>query len=340
MISIRQLAKLCNVSPMTVSKALRDVPGVNLKTKEHIKSIAAKFHYRPNQLIKGVFKARSNLIGIIIHDVAGAGLPRRLSSTIDLLKEHGFGALVMNGQNDPEQESHAFLQAIERRVSGMIISTWNYEGTECSYSKLRQHEIPFVVVGEQSPLVDAPRVHGDNYEAGRIATQHLIELKHKKIAYLAGPTDLSEVNGRLSGYREALIDAGISYRKDYVISCQWSQESACEAINHFLNEHPVSAVVAINDRLARGAMEAIKKKKLSIPKDISVIGIGDSDFNELLDPSLTTVAQDFIEIARKSVDLLFDLIDQIEKGESPSSSKKIIVPVKLITRKSTASYGG
>jgi len=336
MISLRQLAKLCGVSATTVSRGLRDDPRVHSETRAQIKALASAHSYRPNRLVEAVFTGRARMMAVVVSDLTIDPVSHRVAITADLLRARGYATLVFNTHDNPAVEEECLQMAVAMRVAGVIVSPVDYTANEMHYLALRRDKIPFVIASEFSPGVAVPHLYGDDEKVAAEAVLHLAHLGHRRIAHLAGPAPTLGRGGRYAGYCRGLAQSGLNVDSTLVRVTDWSMQSGAGAMRELLKLRPrPTAVFAATDQIAIGAIEEIRASGLQVPRDISIIGMGDSAQGRMLTPPLTTIENDRSVMARESVNLLFRMI-AAKPGESlPRRLLNVTVPGRLIVRGST-----
>jgi LacI family transcriptional regulator len=196
---------------------------------------------------------------------------------------------------------------------------------------LLRRSMPLVMVDRNVPMVEADAVLTDNQLGGFLATQHLLKLGHRRIACIAGPSSITPSAERIIGYRKALEQAGISYDENLIACGDYHAQSGMEITHSLLAMTPrPTAIFALNDLMAIGALRAASEAGVSIPNDLAVVGYDDLEIARFTNPPLTTIAQPKKEIGRQAVSLLVDRMSQ--KSRPPS---RLVLPPELIVRRST-----
>lgn len=335
-ISLRQLAKLCNVSATTVSRSLREDPLISAKTRSHIQEIARKNNYRPNYLVRGLFTGRTRIVAIISDHTDFAPVALRIALTSDLLRQHGYATLFFNSMNDAAIETECLRMAVGLRVSAMIISTVNYHASEEHYIELRRENIPFLLMSEFSPTVAVPHIHGNDKPIAKEAVKHLLNLGHRRIAHLGGPASTFDHSLRLAGIKEGLQEAGLELDPRFLVETNWSRDSAYKATQCLLASRPYpTAIMCTNDEVAVGAMTAIREAGFSVPLDMSIIGYGNFTLSDALTPPLTTIAHDIQAVAKKCAEMVSLMINTDPMAPLRREMLDVSVPCRFIIRKST-----
>jgi LacI family transcriptional regulator len=271
---------------------------------------------------------KSTTIGVITQAIDSPFYGEGLRGIEHYLQQHGYAALFMSGNWSEEDEERCMRELLGRRVDGIIIFSGRLDDRSlASYAK----KVPIVLSGRR---LKAPGVFSlpiEDQQGAVLATRHLIELGHRRIAFIAGILDHPDAEERLSGYRRALADAGIPYDPALVVPGDWHEEGGNDATLRLLSSNTkFTALFCVNDQTAYGACVALYRSNLRVPHDVSVVGFDDLHSSEYRVPPLTTVRQSIRVLGRSSAEAMLQLL----KGKRP----RIELPaVELVVRESTAS---
>jgi LacI family transcriptional regulator len=290
-----------------------------------------KLGYHPNILARSLRMGETKTIGLIVPDAANLFFAEVARKIEDDGYRQGYSVILGNSDNNPEKQTNYINTLLAKRVDGVIFISSGGEVQDLQ--RFSENQIPVVVADRDVPLELADVVLLDNEQAGYDATCHLIGLGHTSIACITGPDDLSPSMQRVNGCRRAMREAGLTIRPEYIVAGDFRFKGGEAAMQRLLllPDRP-SAVFALNDMMAIGAMTAIRKAGLTIPGDISVIGFDDIELASAVNPSLTTIAQPIDEIAGKATDLLIQRLN----GSRDSDNQRIFLKASLVTRESTA----
>ena len=330
--TIKDIALALRISISTVSRALRDAPDVSDDTKKAVKELAEELEYQPNKLALSLLKKQTNTIGLIIPNLDYV-LATMVKGIDEIALEAGYTVMVCQSNESFGREMVNTKRLLESLVDGFIISVSSETSVFEHIKKIQSKKIPLVMFDRVIQNINVPKVRLDNVEGGRIATQHLIDEGYKKIALLAGPEYLNISNERKEGYFEILKQNKIKIDKNLIIYCDFNQEYAYIATKELLSmKNRPDAIFAISDRLALGAMVAIKEMGLKIPEDIKVIGFSNLYTAGLLNPSLTTITQPAYDIGKEAANILFKLIEK--RGNQIIPEKSVLNSI-LVERNSS-----
>ncbi len=330
--TILDIAKKVGVSAMTVSRALTGSTEVSAATRKKVLECAAALEYRPNRWARSLVTSRSSIIGVVIPDIGHSYFAEITGGIEEIVEKEGYDLLLCHSGMDPGRERAELDTLIGSQVDGLIVASEQPENAPKSFHELKRRKIPFVLIDRFFPEAPFPSVRVDDREVGRLATQYLIELGHRRIAFIQGRA-LSTATLRFQGYRDALKDGGIPFRKELIEPGRFDIASGREAMKRLLQvKNPPTAVFAANDPMAIGAVYACRDAGLGIPANISIVGAGNIEGAHHPTPFLTTVDWPRREMGRAAASLL---LDQITNPAKPATAQKVFTPTLLI-RQSTA----
>ncbi|MCU0784585.1 MAG: LacI family transcriptional regulator [Verrucomicrobia bacterium] len=335
MVRLKDIAKHAGVSIMTVSRALRGEPEVSPATRARIKAIAQQMGYVPDSAARGLRAQTSKTFGVVISSITNPLFTRVVRAIEEHAHESGYDVFLAHTLNNPEREEVCIRRLISRRVDGLFVSpVYRMEKEARIYQELLVHGTPTVLLGHPAPFCDAfPAVSPDDLIASYNATQHLLGLGHKRIAFLAGRLVTPWAQERLEGYRRALREAGLDVDDRLVFTAGSTVEDGAKAGQQMLNEHcGATAVQAVNDLVAVGCGNALLHHGLKIPQDISVVGFGNLLVSEHFRVPLTTVRQPKFRLGVAAMETMLKVLrrDRMETRR---------LPAELLVRESTAPPG-
>ncbi len=329
--TIKDIALALRISISTVSRALRDAPDVGEETRKAVKALAEELDYQPNKLALSLLKKQTNTIGLIIPNLDWV-LATMVKGIDEVALEAGYTVMVCQSNESFGREMVNTKRLLESLVDGFIISVSSETTIFEHIKKIQSKKIPLVLFDRVIDSISVPKVRLDNLEGGKIATQHLIDQGYKKIALLAGPENLNISNERKEGYFQVLKLNKQKADKNLVIHCDFNQDYAYMATKELLSmKNRPDAIFAISDRLAIGAMLAIKEMGLKIPKDIGLVGFNNEPIAKLVTPNITSVEMFAFEMGKATAKLFIEMLH----GDTDMSEKEIIVKPKLFIRESS-----
>lgn len=324
-VRMKDIARDLGLSPMAVSKALRNHSDISAKTKERVLKRAAELNYRVDWVARSLRAGQTYLIGLVVPDLMQSFFAEIATVVAASLAPSGYHLVIAHtGENAAEEATQIDL-LVNRKVDGLIIASAQASGR--SFKKLK---IPFVLVDRQLPGLKANFVGSENEEAGRIATAHLIEQGCRRIAHLRGPA-LSTSEGRARGYLNALRDHKLTSR-ELIVPAGHDDAGGYQAMQHLLMRNPrPDGVFCFNDPVAIGAMRAILESGLSVPHDIALVGVANMHYSDLLSVPLSTIDQSTTAMGQAVAERLLACIT----AEKPPPPEEILIPPKLIIRASS-----
>lgn len=324
--TLAEVAKVAGVSLMTASRAINNRPGVSPEKREDILRIADEMGYVVNRAAQKLSGARTRIIGVVaeLHTPFTSDLLLGMGA---VARAADYEMLVYSLPVCDRRPPHSIIDMLRQIADGVIVIL-PYE-SDYLESMATAH-IPVVTI-EQGIESAFPSVTADNYQGGCSALRHLIELGHRRIAFISGNDRLTSARDRRRAYRDVLAQARLPYDPALEVDGDFLRKSGFEAAQKLLalDDRP-TAIFAANDTSAYGAIAAIREAGLSVPGDISVVGFDDIPIASQLHPQLTTVRQPLQQMARASVNLLLALIAGLD-----APSEQIVLPTQLIVREST-----
>ncbi|MCI0157779.1 LacI family DNA-binding transcriptional regulator [Leifsonia shinshuensis] len=306
-VTMRDVAEAAGVSIATVSLVVNEKKNARIgdDARKRVRDAIRDLGYRPNALAKTLVSGHSKFIGLVADAIATTPFAGQIiHGAQDEAWKHGYVLLVANTDGNADAEREAVGMMLEHKVRGILYSTWYHRATEVP-AGLR--ETDFVLVDCYSPDDDATAVVPDEVQGGRTATQLLIDSGHRRIAMINTTTPSPAHEGRLLGYQQALAAAGIAYDPALVFDALPEQEGGYDSVEQLLASG-ATAVFCHNDRVAMGLYDGLRRRGLSIPEDMAVVGFDNQEVIAAhLRPPLTTVALPHYELGAKGIRLLLGI---------------------------------
>lgn len=335
-ITIKDVAKLAGVSPSTVSRVISKNQKISLETTKKVEQAMETLGYHPNLMAKSLVSRSTKTIGLILPLSAEEVFLNPFFSEVlrginAYLNYVGFDLLMSAGSTETEEKEAFNRLVFGGKVDGVILLTSREK--EPLTPLLMERNFPFVIIGRPKEEKDIFYVDNDNVKASYDATVHLIEQGHKRIGFVSGPRDLLVSRDREDGYKKALQEYGIESRPDWITEAKFLQESGYNAISFMLSlpERP-TAIIVTDDIIGLGVLKGLYELGCKVPEEISIVGFNNISMSELATPPLTTIDIGIYQLGYTAAQLL---IRQIKQEESVSRS--VIVPHRLVVRKSTTS---
>jgi len=332
MTTIREVAQKAGVSYATVSHVINNTRFVSEETRERVLSAMSELKYRPNAVAQSLRSGRTNTIGMILPDSSNPFFAEIGRQIEEEAFRKGYSIILCNMELQPEKEMLYVDVLINKQVDGIIFVA---TGDQTSLLQLLLDQgIPVILIDRDLPEMNIDTVITDNRLGGYLATRHLIDLGHRRIACITGPSSkITPSASRVVGYRQALEEAGLPYDKQIVCLGDFHPQSGMDIMEALLKRpNPPTAVFACNDLMALGCMRAAMYAGYRIPEDLSIVGFDDIELARFTNPPLTTVCQPKKEIGILATQKLVERI-----ADKCISSLKVILPTSLIVRESSAS---
>jgi DNA-binding LacI/PurR family transcriptional regulator len=329
--TIKDIAQKLNISISTVSRSLRNAPDVNDKTKQAVVALSEELNYQPNKLALSLRQKQTHTIGVIVPNLDYV-LSAMVKGIDEVALEAGYTVMVCQSNESFGREILNTRRLLDSLVDGFIVSVSSETKIFDHFKKIQDRGLPMVVFDRVTPDLVAPSVRLDNEEGGFLATEHLLEQGYKRIAILAGPINLGVSNSRLEGYLKALKKHKIKRDDNLIIYCDFNQDYAFYATQELLamKKRP-DAIFTISDRMAIGAMLAIKQKGLKMPQDIGLVGFNNEPVVSLVTPGISSVDMPSFELGKVAAKLF---IETMHNNEDMSHVEEILKP-KLFVRESS-----
>ncbi len=334
--TIKDIAAELNVSASTVSRALKDYPGISNETKRKIRELAEKLNYRPNAIALSLRKSRSFTIGVIIPEVVHFFFSTVISGIEEVAFSRGYNVILTQTNEKLAREMSSIETMLDNQIDGILVS-FSKETTDFEhFSKLLNQGYPIVFFDRVPEIPNAISVMVDDYKGAYNATDHLISQGYRNIIHLAGPKNLKISQERIRGYQDALLNNGMKINPDFIVECPIGTDKESQEITSkllkTLAERP-DAFFASNDIAAVGAMIACKATGLKIPEDVGIIGFSNWQFCTMIDPSLSSVSQPGSRMGAKATDILLDIIEK--KLDPMTIIEPFVMETELLIRKSS-----
>jgi len=283
-----EVAKLADVSIATVSRVVNTDPRVKEKTRQKVLSAMGQLGYQPNSIARSLATRTSNSVGVLVSELHGAFYGAMLSAIEETLRAAGKFVLVATGHSNEELEREAIRFLVSRNCDALIV---HVEALPDKF--LVEHNktsTPLVVVNRKVRGIADRCFSLDNELGGYLAAQSLLQLKHRKIAYISGPLDWGDAQQRLQGHKRALAEARVAFDPRLLYEGDYHETGGSEALIRLFDKGiPFSAVVCANDEMAAGAMAAAHDRGLKLPDELSIVGFDNAPISRYVYPKLSTV---------------------------------------------------
>ncbi len=331
-VKIKDVAREANVSVATVSRVLNNVPLVNDDTKKRVQDAIKRTGYKPNAIARSLKMQKTNTFGIMIPDITSPYYTEIVRGVEDICNMYDYHIILCNTDSNAKKEETYLDVLIEKQCDGIL-----YIGKGISQelkNKMVDSNVPLVIGAIHDHEYSIPSVMIDNEKAAYDIAKFLIEKGHKEIAYFSDNDHNALVaREREEGFRNALEEEGLELPKEWEKMGETTVLGGYKMMEALLKEERrPTAIVAVNDEAALGAIRKASEEGINIPRDMSICGYNNYYISEWVRPSITTVAQPMYDIGAVSARMLIKMINDEELA-----SKHIIVPHEIIERESTSS---
>lgn len=329
-VTLEMVARSAGVSPSTVSRILNGTARVSEEKVNAVQAAIADLHFLPNPVARSLARGRSMSIGIVTQAIDSPFYGEALAAIETALVRAEYSSLFVSGHWNEDDERRCIDRLLSRRVEGIIIVT---SCLPASFLVNLSQQVPLVLTGRE---VRAPRICSlsiDSRESARLGTDYLLDLGHRKIAFLAGPAGRIDGEQRLEGYESALRARKIAVQRKLVVRANYSAEGGSAATEALLKAGAdFTAIVAANDQSAYGSMLTLYRHKIRVPDDVSVIGFDDLPTSAFTIPPLTSVKSFVRVIGIKAAAAIIELIE----GREPNAA----LPTPMLSIRESAAPCG
>ncbi len=332
-VTLKDIARAVGKSVTTVSSALNDYDDVSEETKQLVRRVAREMGYTPNIAAQQLRKKRTNTLGLILPTFAprfsDPFFSELLAGIGNESSANGFDLLVSTQAPGPDEDA-AYRRMVDgHRVDGLLLARTRENDPRIAF--LVERDFPFVAFGRTGQGFDFPYVDEDGMLGMKLVTQHVIDLGHRRIAFIAAPPELTFTTYRLAGFRQAMDENGLSPDESLVVVGDLTQRNGYRLAGELLDrpDRP-AAIVACNDLMALGAMTAAQERDLIVGQDIAITGFDDIPPAQYSHPPLTTVHQPINRIGRMICEMLIQSI----RGEDLAERHVLLRPSLVVRRSS------
>jgi LacI family transcriptional regulator len=336
-ITLKDVAREAGVHISTASRALNETTRseVNVDTADRVLEAAQRLGYQPHPLARGLRTNRTWTIGLVIPDLMNPVFPPIFAGAQRVLNDVGYSLLIGSDNDAMKPTGTVVTTFLDRRVDGLLVASAHLDFT--APEALLRHEVPTVLVNRSVRDESFPAVVGDDQEGLALVMSHLVELGHTEIAHIAGPHDISTGVGRQEAFVAARDAVGLGTSQPLIVEAgAYRIENGSDACDRLLDSgEDVSAIVAGNDLIALGCLDAIRARGLSVPGDLSVVGFDDMTFVNRLYPPLTTVAVPYEAMGASAGQLLLELLATADETAEANTYEPERLSPSLVVRDST-----
>ncbi len=331
-VTIKDLARELNISPSTVSRALKDHPDISPETKRVVKELAITMNYQPNLMAQGLRKSKSNTIGVIVPEFIHFFFSTVIAGIEDVAHGRGYNVMMTRSAEDYDREVENVHALWNSRVDGLLVSFSKNTFSFDHFHQMIDNGLPVVCFDRSTDELACSSVVVDDHDGAFMAVELLIAKGCKRIVHLAGPKSILISRERYRGYVDCLTKHNIAVDEALIISCpEGEYEESRQKISELIKTvDDIDGIFANHDMAALGAIGGLQENGIEVPDQVKVIGFSDWQFSHLVKPQISTIAQPGFEMGQKAARLL---IDEIESGVMLGI--QIELKTNLIEREST-----
>ncbi|MGC0274190.1 LacI family DNA-binding transcriptional regulator [Pseudactinotalea sp. Z1739] len=302
-VRITDVAREAGVSTATVSRVLNGAPSVDPELAERVRAAAAATRYVPNSNGRALRRQRADIWAAVVSDVQNPFFTSLVTAVEHVAVSAGYSVMLCNTDEQLDRERAYLEAAIAQRMAGVVVSVTSEQHSDLT--PLLDAHIPTVVVDRRVQGFTGDTILMDNVEAGRLAGRHLLDLGHREVFTMAGPSGVSTTEDRLLGIREVLEAAGLPMQGRHLVRTDLKADEAETAVRAMLDraDRP-TAIFASNGPLSTGAYRAIQRSGFRMPDDISLLGVDDERWTTMVNPNLTLIAQPVEALGRLAAERL------------------------------------
>jgi LacI family transcriptional regulator len=308
-ITIYDLAKVLEISPSYVSRALNNDPFINEKTKNLVKAKAEELNYRQNANAFNLRKGISRTIGVVVPKINEMFFAHAIAGIEEACSENNHNLIICQSEESFKKEVKAVETLIHQNVDCILISISRETDSGRHLQQVLDNKIHLIQFDRTREEVECYKVENDNTDAAYTGVSHLVKQGYKKIAHLAGPGFLKIYKERKTGYQNALAEAGLTIRNDFTIEGHLTKEAGFISATALLqkSDRP-DAIFCSSDKAALGVLQAAGALKIKVPGELAVIGFQNEPFDELLIPSLSSIDQNSKELGKHAAGIYFSIL--------------------------------
>lgn len=329
--TIRDVAKRAGVAPTTVSRVINNAGYVKDTTRERVETAIQELGYVPNRLARSLRLKRTHTLGLVVTDIANPFWPAVARGVEDTAHTAGFNVILCNTDESEAKQAQYLEVLLQKRVDGILLAPASASAELVDW--IQSQTMPVVLVDRTVDGGQVDVVRGDSENGAYRLVQHLISLGHRHIAVLSGPNNVSTAVDRVAGYRRAMGDAGLQVCPGWVRWGEFSRDSGYEMAEQVLatSPHP-TALFAVNNFIAVGALRALRDMGLRVPEDISVVSFDDLTSQLVIEPFLTVADQPAYDMGKRAAELLLARLS----GLARNGCQDVVLPVQVTIRESSA----
>jgi LacI family transcriptional regulator len=334
--TVRDVARKAGVSAMTVSRVINGAAGVRPETRKAVESAITELDFVPNGVARGHMSSKSGTLGIIVPDISNPFFSILVRGAETVARRAGYRVLLCNSEGDLGLERQYVQDMISHRAEGLLIAPVG-DRSKANLALLHRRKMPFVLIDRSVSGLSCDLVQSDSLAGARLLVSHLISIGHQRIAVIIEPDNVSTARERFEGYMAAMKAAGLKVAPQLVIRTTADRAGGYGAMQQILSFDPrPTAVFAVNNMTALGAMQAIRERGMVVPRDIALVCFDDVEHLAVLSPFLTVLNQPTEMFGTLGAQMLLDRVG----GDSSGPPRVVVLPAELLVRESCGAKSG
>jgi LacI family transcriptional regulator len=335
-VTIKDVARLSGVSPMTVSRVINRSKRVSPETRQRVEQAIAELGYVPSRLARGLIRKKTGTLALIVPDVANPFFTLIVRGAEDVARRADYRMILCDTRADLTIERDVIEEMIAHRVEGIAIAPVS-DRSRVHLRRLAKFGVPFVLIDRTVAGVEGDVVLGDSVGGAKRLVEHLVSLGHRRIGFIVESDEVSTARDRHRGYAEALEAAGLPLEPALVARATVDPRGGFDGMRRLLElEDPPTAVFTVNNLVAVGAIEAVRANGLEVPENVALVCFDDIEYASRLYPFLTVMAQPAETLGTLGTQLLLDRIE----GRAPDHSRVVVLPAQFVVRRSCGARQG
>jgi LacI family transcriptional regulator len=328
--TVRDVARQAGVSAMTVSRVINGVAGVSPETRRRVERAVTELDFVPNGVARGLMSSKSGTLGLIVPDISNPFFSILVRGAETVARRAGYRVLLCNSEGDLTLEKQYVQDMISHRAEGLIVAPVG-DRSKANLVPLERRRFPLVLIDRSVSGLECDLVQADSIAGAKMLAGHLLSIGHRRIAVITEPDNVSTARERLQGYNAAMKAAGVKVAASLIVRTTPDRAGGHAAMQQILRLDPrPTAVFAVNNMTALGAMQAIRERGLIVPKDIALVCFDDVEHLAVLSPFLTVVNQPTEMFGTLAAQLLLERI----AGDPAGPSRHVVLKADLLVRES------
>jgi DNA-binding LacI/PurR family transcriptional regulator len=329
MASMKDVARLANVSVSTVSRVISGTIPVDDSTRSRVEEAIVKVNYRPNLLAQGLRSKRGMLIGFLVPMITHPAFAMMIEAIEESTAKRELGMVLCNTHNDPEKEAASIDSMLRRNIDGIIFSRVSDRSRVLNI--IVNSRTPAVVIDRSLDHEAIPSVLVDNYFAGVLAARHLLDVGCRKLVCVTGALNITLSRERLNGFTDTLKEAGVHLTQERVFEGSFRYECGKRAVDYFAaKELDYDGIWVQSDIAAYGVLAELQRRGIRVPDDVALMGMDNIDFSSMSYPSITTISQPYDLMCEKAIEMV-----EMMNGGTVLKEQHILLQPGLVLREST-----